>query len=74
MSTSMKLDEGEVSSSLDVTSLGTLLHLLVEVLGKLQAVKRSLDKLLLARPLKSLCPSLVSEPVADEIGISLWNC
>jgi len=38
--------------------------------AELQVVQASLVEGLLARPFESLRPSLVTEPVADEIGIT----
>lgn len=57
------LHEGEVARGLDLAVL---------LLGasKLQVLDRGLVEVLLAGPLKSLSPGLVTEPVADVVGIT----
>ena len=54
---------------LDLSELVTII--------KLQVLDRSLVKVLLPWPLESVSPGLVSEPVADEVGVTSvdenWN-
>lgn len=57
------LHEGEVSGGLD-------LAVLLVSLGKREVLQLGLVEAFLAGPLKSLGPSLVAEPVADEVGIT----
>ena len=57
------LHEGEVSGGLD-------LSVLLVSLGEREVLELGLVEALLAGPLKSLGPSLVAEPVADEVGIT----
>jgi hypothetical protein len=56
------LEEGEVSAVLN-------LSILVAVI-KLDVLDAGLVEVLLTRPLESLSPGLVSEPVADEVSIT----
>lgn len=53
--------EGEVAAAL---------HLAILLVIKGQALQVSAREVLVARPLQSISPSLVSEPVADVIGIT----
>lgn len=57
------LHECEVSGGLD-------LAVLLVSLGKREVLELGLVEALLAGPLKSLAPSLVAEPVANEVGIT----
>ena len=57
------LHEGEVSGGLD-------LAVLLISLGNRKVLELGLVEALLAGPLESLAPSLVAEPVADEVGIT----
>lgn len=56
------LKEGEVPTVLDLAILVAIIEL--------DVVDASLVEGLLTRPLKSLSPRLVSEPVADKVGIT----
>jgi hypothetical protein len=56
------LEEGEVSTVLDLAIVVTVI--------KLDIFDAGLVEILLTRPFKSLSPGLVSEPVADEVGIT----
>lgn len=53
-----------------VTLLLELAILLVIILGNLEILELGLGKCLMARPLKLVGPSLVSEPVANEVDIA----
>lgn len=63
MATGVKTEEGKVAGALDRTNL-------LAIAAELEVLKRKRSEVLLARPLKSLAPGLVTEPVADEIGIT----
>lgn len=60
------LHEGEVATGLD-------LAVFLRVPVNLERLNLSLLETLLARPLESVGPSLVAEPVADEVGITSIN-
>lgn len=60
----MESHEGEVTACLDGTNLGT-------VIEKLEVLKRSLIVSLLSRPLKGGGPGEITEPVADEVCVTL---
>ena len=61
---SMNSQEGEVATALDNTDLVSVtIHSQVSELGAVESF--------LARPLQSLGPGFVTEPVADEVGITL---
>lgn len=62
MASTEDLEEGEVTAVLD-------LAILVAVI-KLNILDAGLVEVLLSWPLKSLSPGLVTEPVADEIGVT----
>lgn len=62
MTSTKNLKEGEVPTVLDLAILVTIIEL--------DVVDASLVEGLLTRPLKSLSPSLVSEPVADKVRIT----
>lgn len=63
MATGVKTEEGKVAGALDRTNL-------LAIAAELEVLKRKRSEVLLARPLKGLAPGLVTEPVADEIGIT----
>jgi hypothetical protein len=55
----------QVSAVLDLSELVTVIEL--------QVLDTGLVEVLLAWPLKSVSPSLVSEPVADKVGVTSVN-
>ena len=68
MAGTVDLHEGEVAAGLD---LAVLIRLLVIV--DVKALDISTGKVLVTGPLELVSPSLVSEPVADEISIASVN-
>lgn len=66
MTTAVKTHEGEVAVALDLADLLAL----VFVVDDLDIFQRKGSVLFLARPFERLGPGLVSEPVADEIGVT----
>lgn len=65
MASLVDLHEAEVTSALDIAIL-----LVSLVRSDLEALCLGLGEVLLARPLKSIGPSLVTEPVADKVGVT----
>lgn len=65
MSSTEYLEEGEVATILDLSILVTIV--------KSDVLDVGLVEVLLARPFESICPGLVTEPVADEIGVTSVN-
>lgn len=63
------LEEGEVATALDLTVLVAVVELDVLDTGLVERLR--------SWPLKSIGPSLVTEPVADEVGVTSvdqhWN-
>lgn len=62
MSSSVNLDEGEVTRALDMSDL-------ISRIGLLELLELGSRKVLVAGPLESLSPGLVSKPVADDCDI-----
>ena len=60
MSATVELNEGKITTALDVADLSLL------VLRELKVVKRCLRETLLSWPFKSFGPGFVAEPVADD--------
>ena len=61
--------KGEVATGLDL-AIGLVLELLGSIGRGNKVLKVRLGKVLVARPLELVGPSLVSEPVADEVNIT----
>ena len=66
VATSMQPHESEVATALDSTDIRS-------IVTELEVVNRRLLVSLLARPLERLRPGEVAKPVADEVGITLWQ-
>ena len=66
MSGGKQSHECEVAAALDLSDLAS-------VAVKVQITTLDFVERLLARPLKSLSPGFVTEPVADVIGVTLWG-
>lgn len=66
VATSVETHEGEVTVGLDLAN--PLASVLLVLNDEVAELKRGV--LLLARPLKSLGPGLVTEPVADEVSVT----
>lgn len=61
MTSTVDLHEGKVTAGLDLTVL---------LAGVLEGLEVGMAEVLLARPLELVGPSLVSEPVADEVSVT----
>lgn len=66
MASTVETHESEVARGLDLADLLALVH----VVHDLKVLHRGSGILLLTRPLQSLGPGLVAQPVADEIGVT----
>lgn len=64
MAPGMKSHECQIAATLDLTNLPA-------VTAKLQGLELDLVVSLLPRPVKSLGPCLVTQPVADEVSVAL---
>lgn len=62
VSSTEDLHEGKVAAGLDLSKLLSIIEL--------QILDRGLVEILLARPLEGFSPTLVAEPVADEVSIA----
>jgi len=62
MTSSKDSHEGEVAAALNLS--------IFIAAGKFQVVGTGFVESFLARPLKCLCPCLVTEPIADEVSIT----
>lgn len=69
MPTTIKTHESEVPTALNLSNL----LLLSLVSNSIERLELSGSVLLVTRPLKSISPSLIAEPVTDEISITSVN-